>query len=627
VSAPATPPGSIEARLAARRRGGAALLLLLGAITFGLWIGTQYIAWRFAYHPNLGPPVYVATPPVDRYTLALAVLCLGSALALLPLPGVRRWAAPLLVAATVTATVSAAPLYSPLRFFTWTSAYGKVPGLAAILSEGMYALAVGVCFGFGASAAVLGRARQRASSTTHGTATWGSGAELRHPSGFVLGRKDGHLLRLNREGHLLTLAPTGSGKGVSSVIPNLLVHPGSALVIDPKGENFAVTARKRVELGQEVYALDPFELRGGSARFNPLDLIDTTSQDVSDDARMFAEMLVIPSGGKDDHWDVEASQLLAGLILYVVTSAPREKRHLPYVRELLTLPPKLFAELMEKMAASPAAGGLVARAAAMVMQKADKERSGVISSAQKNTHFLDSPRMETVLGSSTFDLTRLKQRPLTIYLVLPPERLDTYRGWMRLMIACGLLVMTRVPGRPHERVLFLLDEFTNLGKMGPVERDYTLLRGYGVTFWLLTQGLSRLKGTYPGSWESFLENADVLQAFGTNDLNTAEYLSKLTGDATIETTSENRSSGTSGGRGMFVASTQHGSAITTSERGRRLLLPDEVRKMDSDAELLFVKGTDPLLVQRLNYLSDVEFTGTYDENPMHAPVLHSFTTP
>jgi type IV secretion system protein VirD4 len=154
--------------------------------------------------------------------------------------------------------------------------------------------------------------------------------------------------------------------------------------------------------------------------------------------------------------------------------------------------------------------------------------------------------------------------------------------------------------------------------MGPVERDYALLRGYGVTFWLLAQGLSRLKGTYPGSWESFLENADVLQAFGTNDLNTAEYLSKLTGDATIETTSENRSSGTSGGRGMFAASTQHGSAITTSERGRRLLLPDEVRKMDSDAELLFVKGTNPLLVQRLNYLSDPEFAGGYDENPMHA---------
>jgi type IV secretion system protein VirD4 len=273
---------------------------------------------------------------------------------------------------------------------------------------------------------------------------------------------------------------------------------------------------------------------------------------------------------------------------------------------------------MDRMAASPAAGGLVARAAAMTMQKADKERSGVISSAQKNTHFLDSPRMEAVLGSSTFDLTRLKQQPLTVYLVLPPERLDTYRGWMRLMIACGLLVMTRFPGRSHERVLFLLDEFTNLGKMGPVERDYTLLRGYGVTFWLLTQGLSRLKGTYPGTWESFLENADVLQAFGTNDLNTAEYLSKLTGDATIETVSENRSSGTSGGRGMFAASTQHGSAITTSERGRRLLLPDEVRKMDPNAALLFIKGTDPLLVRRLNYLTDNEFVGTYDQNPMHA---------
>ena len=91
---------------------------------------------------------------------------------------------------------------------------------------------------------------------------------------------------------------------------------------------------------------------------------------------------------------------------------------------------------------SDAAGGLVARAAARLLQKADRERSGVVSSAQSYTHFLDSPRMTRVMRQSTIDLATLKREPTSIYLVLPTDRLEAYARWLRIMIACALSAPT-----------------------------------------------------------------------------------------------------------------------------------------------------------------------------------------
>ena len=128
------------------------------------------------------------------------------------------------------------------------------------------------------------------------------------------------------------------------------------------------------------------------------------------------------------------------------------------------------------------------------------------------------------------------------------------------------------------------------------------------------QDLAQLKGTYPEQWETFIANADVLQTFGINDWDTAEYISKMTGEATIEVEGENESTGVSRGRNT---SRQQSSAHSIAEKGRRLLLADEVRRMNAETQLLFIRGGDPLLTRRLNYLKDGEFGGQADPNPLH----------
>jgi len=88
------------------------------------------------------------------------------------------------------------------------------------------------------------------------------------------------------EGHLVTIAPTGAGKGVSCIIPALLSWDGPAIVVDPKGENHAVTAARRKALGQEVAVLDPFAVTDVRHldSLNPLDLIDRDGASAADDA-------------------------------------------------------------------------------------------------------------------------------------------------------------------------------------------------------------------------------------------------------------------------------------------------------------------------------------------------------
>jgi type IV secretion system protein VirD4 len=474
-------------------------------------------------------------------------------------------------------------------------------------------------------------------SGAHGTARWGSGRELQRETGVLLGRRlagqwgearrrdaQGKLLRYDGEGHLLTVAPTRSGKGTGAIIPNLLTYPGSVVVTDPKGENYAVTASRRRALGSKTLALDPFGLVGGHAAFNPLDLVDAGGPDALDDAAMLADMLVVPDGRRDstsDFWQGEAKALLTGLVLHVAATETGPDRSLVRVRELLSLPPKELTRLLEDdMLRSDACGGLVQRAAARILQKAEKERSGVISTAQTHTHFLDSPRMARVLTRSSFDLAELKHpagdhESLSLSLVLPPERIDTYRGWLRLVVACALLTMSRVPGVPRRRVLFLLDEFANLGRLAPVERAVSLAAGYGAQLWLFLQDLTQLRAVYPETWGSFLANAAVLQAFGTADEHTAEYLSQMTGQATVRAENEGTTSGTS--YGLQVPGFQRSGSRGRSETGRALYLPDEVRRMPLEEQLLFVKGHDPVRARKLRYFEDAEFAGLYDLNPLH----------
>jgi type IV secretion system protein VirD4 len=454
---------------------------------------------------------------------------------------------------------------------------------------------------------------------THGSARFATARETaalaRADSGLLIGRdgKTGKLLRYDGPAHLLTMAPTRTGKGVGTIIPNLLTANRSVICIDPKGENAIIAGRARGKFGP-VHILDPFGITGKpSAAFNPLDALDNDGLDVAEDATTLADALVHDDPGmtSEAHWNEEAKALIAGVILHVVASEPRNRRTLATLRDNLTLAPDAFTALLKAMQASTAVGGLVARAANRHLGKSDREAAGVLSAAQRHTHFLDSPRMTAVLGRSDFRFADLKARTGTVFLVLPPDRLATYSRWLRLLVAQSLTDMARAASSPPAPlaarqatpVLYLLDEFAALGHLAPVERAFALMAGYGVQLWPILQDVHQLRATYGARAGTFLSNAGVLQVFGVNDHDSARLVSDLLGQETVVFNTMARA----------IDAEETGITYGEHHAGRPLLTPDEVRTLPQNAELLFLAGQRPIVATKLAYYADAEFRGLFEQ--------------
>ena len=447
-----------------------------------------------------------------------------------------------------------------------------------------------------------------------GSARFGSRDDVRRletSGALLIGRsaKSGKLLRYDGPAHLLTIAPTRSGKGVGTIIPNLLLADRSIICVDPKGENARITARARAAKGP-VWCLDPFGVSGRpAARYNPLDHLDPDGLDLAEDANTLADALVHDAPGQagEAHWNEEAKALIAGLILHAVTHEPADRRVLATVREYLTLAPARFAELLALMQNSIGAGGLVARAANRHLGKSHREAAGVLSAAQRHTHFLDSPRIVAATSGSDFAFSDLKERTGTVFLCLPPDRLDTYARWLRLLVAQAVTDMARSPARPARPGLFLLDEFAALGRLEPVERAMGLMAGYGLQLWPILQDLHQLRSTYGDRAGTFLSNAGVFQAFGVNDFTTAELLSKSMGETTIEYAT----AGSSENAGLFKPADRTRST-STHVAARSLATPDEIMRMPAGSQLLLIQGQDPLVVDKIRYYDGREFAGLAD---------------
>jgi len=448
-----------------------------------------------------------------------------------------------------------------------------------------------------------------------GSARFGDRADVRKLEAngdLLIGRsaKSGKLLHYDGAAHLLTMAPTRSGKGVGTIIPNLLLLNRSVICIDPKGENARVTARARTAKGK-VWCLDPFGVSGQPpARYNPLDRLNPASLDLAEDANTLAEALVHDAPGQsgEAHWNEEAKALIAGLILHTVVHEPADRRTLATVRDKLTLAPAGFAALLADMQDSSGAGGLIARAANRQLGKSDREAAGVLSSAQRHTHFLDSPRIVASTAASDFTFAELKDTTATVFLCLPPDRLDTYARWLRLLVSQAVTDMARSTARPARPVLFLLDEFAALGRLEPVERAMGLMAGYGLQLWPILQDMHQLKATYGERAGTFMSNAGVIQTFGVNDHATADMLSRTIGDTTIEYDTVSTSRGTGWGENRAGPS----ESVSGHVSARRLATPDEIMRMRPDQILLLRQGEHPLAVEKIRYYDQREFAGLFD---------------
>lgn len=453
--------------------------------------------------------------------------------------------------------------------------------------------------------------------TTFGSAQWATLPYLQEnnvigDSGIRLGRfateEGSEPLHYDSDRHLLTIAPTRARKGTAAIIPNLLTYSGSALVVDPKGENAMITAAARKAMGQEICVVDPWMITGSDsiARFNPLDWLVQGDVDITENAMLLADALVVPDGNGDSFWPEEAKALLQGIILYVATDE-REAgtRHLGRVRDLLLLDGDEMKLLFERMLDSH--HHIVISTGARCLQKEDRLLANVIASAQAQTHFLDSARIRESLSASDFTFEDLKTKATTIYLVLPADRLNAFNRWLRLLIQQAITVSARnIAIKPERPVLFLLDEMPALGRLTMIEQAYGLMAGFGLQLWGIVQDVSQLKNVYGDGWETFIGNSGMIQYFGSRDRMTAEYFQALCGVTTVWNLSSAiaRAFSTSSGQGGISTSSSTTTTETTAASQRQLAYADELMRLHKTKELILIENLDPIIGTKVNWYED-----------------------
>jgi len=455
--------------------------------------------------------------------------------------------------------------------------------------------------------------------TTFGSAEWATLPYLEEhgvigDAGIRLGsihdREITKPLHYDSDRHLLTIAPTRSGKGVSAIIPNLLTYQGSMLVIDPKGENAMITAGQRSAMGQEVMVVDPWGITGARdvARFNPLGWLVQGDVDITENAMLLADALVVSDGKGESFWNEEAKALLQGIILYVATDE-RESgyRHLGRVRDLLLLDGDEMKLLFERMLESH--HHIVISTGARCLQKEERLLANVVASAQAQTHFLDSARIRESLSASDFLFEDLKAKAMTIYLVLPSDRLNAFSRWLRLLIQQAITVNARnIAVKPKKPVLFLLDEMPALGRLSMVEQAFGLMAGFGIQLWGIVQDVSQLKTIYGDGWETFIGNSGMIQYFGSRDRITAEYFQALCGVTTVWNLSSAiaRAFSTSSGQGGMTSSNSTTHTETTAASQRQLAYADELMRMHGSKELILIENLNPIIGTKVRWFEDAQ---------------------
>lgn len=529
-----------------------------------VWGGTQWVAWRLGFQPQLGQPWFE----------------------------LFGW-----------------PVYLPPSLMWWWFSFEAYAprifweGGIIAASGGILSIAVAITM------SVI-RAREATGLDTYGSARWAekrdiTAAGLLGPDGVVLGKFERDYLRHDGPEHVLCFAPTRSGKGVGLVVPTLLTWPGSCVVHDIKGENWQLTAGLRAQHGRALL-FDPTNAR--SAAYNPLLEVRKGEWEVRD-VQNVADVLVDPEGSleKRNHWEKTSHSLLVGAILHVLYA--EADKTLAGVASFLSDPRRRIETTLKAMMTTPHLGEkgphpVVASAARELLNKSDNERSGVLSTAMSFLGLYRDPVVAHVTRRCDWRIADLVsgERPASLYLVVPPSDISRTKPLIRLVLnQIGRRLTEDLNARDQRhRVLMMLDEFPALGRLDFFESALAFMAGYGIKSFLIAQSLNQIEKAY-GQNNSILDNCHVRVSFATNDERTAKRISDALGTATELKAMQNYA-------GHRLAPWLGHLMVSRSETARQLLTPGEVMQLPPDDEIVMIAGAPPIRAKKARYFEDARFT-------------------
>ena len=447
-------------------------------------------------------------------------------------------------------------------------------------------------------------------------------ADLDSPA-LVVGVWRGRYLRFRGQQFVLLAAPARSGKGVGIVIPNLLSYPDSVVVLDIKRENYLLSAGFRRAHGHEVYLFDPFAEDGRTHRYNPLSAI-------SDGLFRVGDILAIgyalyPTGGHDDFWKDQARNLFLGVVLLLCEwrDARRAGKGAAAPDFPVTMGEVLRQSSGNGMPVKPYLQRALVRhrdllsgpcvdALNRFLSNDDKVLASILATFHAPLTIWANPVVDAATSANDFDPRDLRRRRMSVYIGITPDHLAEAALIVNLLFSQVVNLNTKQLPEADPALRFqcllLLDELTSVGKIPILARAVAYMAGYNLRLLSVVQSVAQLESVYGrADARTFLTNHAMQILYAPREQKDANDYSEMLGTFTDQSRSVSRSNAVFGGRG--------GSSESVSEQRRPLMLPQELKELGRDKEIIVLENTRPILAERISYWRDPVFASRVSAAP------------
>lgn len=447
--------------------------------------------------------------------------------------------------------------------------------------------------------------------------------------GIIIGKYGSKFLQFGGQQFVALGAPTRSGKGVGIVIPNLLHWEESAVVQDIKQECFDYTSKYRKEkLGNEVFLFNPFGNR--THRYNPFTYIDMNDAENADSQLMDLANIVYPIGsdGTDKFFSQQAQNLFIGLCYLYKDLALTEQGQIfleGYDLKLefnfwgiLQLSKGFDIQVDEKTSISGfestykllkdigILGESTKRRIGSYMQiDSANTKSGVMATFNAPLTPFEGETLRLSTQTSDFDLRDLRKKKMTIYIGITPDQLANAQFILNVFWSQLISLNTKELPQQNDALryvcLLLLDEMTAPGRISILQTSVSFIAGYSLRLLSIYQSQSQLETPPPLGYgregaKTLLTNHACQIYYAPREQEDAEHISKILGNTTVKQQSRSFNSGGSGGGSRSV-----------SETHRALMLPQELREMAFEKELITIDSGKPILCNKAFYYNDKFF--------------------
>ena len=471
----------------------------------------------------------------------------------------------------------------------------------------------------------------------HGSARWGNARQIckkysQKPYSQNILLTQNFRISLDTHKHrrclnILVVGGSGAGKSRGFALPNIMQCCCSMVITDPKAELLRKTGGLLEKKGYEVRVFDLIN-PDTSFCYNPFEYV----HDDKDVLRLISNLIqnTTPKGSQssDPFWEKSETALLQALMLYLLHEAPPEEQNFAMIMEMLgsaqvkeededyESPLDILFDRLEMRDPD----SIAVKQYHIYKQAAGKTAKSILISVGVRLAAFNLPQIAKLTNTDELDLSSMGERKVALFCCIPDA--DTSLNYLVGMIYSQLFqTLYYMADRVHGGALpvpvnCIMDEFPNVSLPNEFEKILATCRSRSIYCSIIIQNMSQLKALFKDSWESLVGNCDEFLYLGGNEKETHKYVSELLGKETIDTNTYGQTKGKSGSY-----------STNFQQSGRELLQPDEVRMLDNQNALLFIRGERPILDAKYDLMKhpNIRYTEDGGAGPFNyakAPLAH-----